>query len=88
MFGSVCSDRLRVCCRECRGPVQVRRQKLQEFLNEVDQAGGDAQPGLHELARATQGGEGGGARDGGGDDDDWANVKEGLVIPQATRRCF
>lgn len=67
-------------CPECRGPVQVRRQKLQEFLREVEVAGGDPQPGLHELAQATQshntsGGGGSGVDDA---DDDWSDVKEGL----------
>ena len=66
-------------CPECRGPVQIRRQKLFEFLRESEQAGGDAQPGLHELAQATHGrGDSGGARDESGDDDEWADVKEGL----------
>lgn len=61
-------------CPECRGAVQVRRQKLQAFLDEVEQAGGDTQPGLHELAQAAQ------AQDtvGGGDDDGWEDVKQGL----------
>jgi hypothetical protein len=60
-------------CPDCRGPVQVRRQKLEEFLHEVEQAGGDAQPGLHELAQATDGGD---CVD--GTEDTWADVKEGL----------
>ena len=67
-------------CPECRGPVQVRRQKLQEFLREVEAAGGDAQPGLHELAQATQShNTSGGGRSGvDAADDDWSDVKEGL----------